>query len=65
MVEAYNLAGEILKGERETGLEINSIWEKSRFEKHRSVNGREFAYVMDHFVDCRLGWIICLPLLRG
>ncbi len=59
MVEAYNLAGEILNGKKEVGMELKSIWEKSRYEKCRSVNGKEFVYVMDdvkdHFADRRLG----------
>ena len=57
MVEAYNLAGEILKGEKETGKELKSIWEKSRFEKCRSVDGKDFVHVLDdlkdHFADRR------------
>ena len=57
MVEAHNLAGEILKGEKETGLELKSIWEKSRFEKCRSVDGKDFVHVLDdlkdHFADRR------------
>ena len=59
MVEAYNLAGVILKGERETFLELSSVWEKGRFEKCRTVNGKEFVHVLDdvkdHFADRRLG----------
>ena len=57
MVEAHNLAGEILKGERETGMELKSVWEKSRFEKCRSVDGKDFVHVLDdlkdHFADRR------------
>jgi len=59
MVEAYNLSGEILKGEKETELELTTIWEKSRFKKCRSVSGKDFVHVMDdvkdHFADRRLG----------
>jgi len=59
MVEAYNLAGVILKGEQETGVKLKSIWEKSRFKKCRSVDGREFVHVLDdlkdHFADRRTG----------
>ena len=59
MVEAYNLAGDILKGERETGMELMSIWEKSRFKKCRSVDGKDFVHVLDdlkdHFADRRTG----------
>ncbi len=57
MVEAHNLAGEILKGEKETGIVIKSIWEKSHFEKCRSVDGKDFVHVFDdlkdHFADRR------------
>lgn len=59
MVEAYNLAGEILNGEQEVGGELKSIWEKSRFKKCRSVDGKEFVHVLDdlkdHFADRRTG----------
>ena len=59
MVEAYNLAGEIWKREQEVGRELKSIWEKSRFKKCRSVDGREFVHVLDdlkdHFADRRTG----------
>ena len=59
MVEAYNLAGEILKREQEVGKELKSIWEKSRFKKCQSVDGREFVHVLDdlkdHFADRRTG----------
>jgi len=57
MVEAHNLAGEILKGEKETGRELKTIWEKSRYEKCRSADGKDFVHVLDdlkdHFADRR------------
>jgi hexosaminidase len=59
MFKAYNSAGEILKGEKDIAKELKSTWERSRFEKCRSVNGREFVYVLDdlkdHFADRRAG----------
>jgi hexosaminidase len=59
MVKAYNLAGEILKGEHEIDKELTTTWERSRFEKCRSDNGREFVHVLDdlkdHFADRRIG----------
>jgi hexosaminidase len=59
MVRAYNTAGEILKGEQEAGNELKTTWEKSRFEKCRSVNGKDFVWVLDdlkdHFADRRMG----------
>ena len=59
MVKAYKLAGEILKGEQEIDKELTATWERSRFEKCRTVNGREFVHVLDdlkdHFADRRVG----------
>ncbi len=59
MVNAYNLAGEILKEKNEVVTELTTTWEKSRFEKCRSVGGRKFNHVLDdlkdHFADRRLG----------
>ncbi len=57
LVEAHNLAGEILKGEQKVGKNLKTVWEKSRFEKCRTVNGKEFVHVLDdlkdHFADRR------------
>lgn len=59
MVEAHNIAGDILRGERETGKELTTIWEKSRYKKCRSVDGKDFVHVFDdlkdHFADRRTG----------
>ncbi len=59
MVNAYNLAGEILKEKQEVGKELKTTWEKSRFEKGRTVNGRKFVHILDdlkdHYADRRLG----------
>ncbi len=59
LVSAYNRAGNILKGKNDILVELKTTWEKSRFEKCRSVNGREFVWVLDdvkdHFADRRLG----------
>ncbi len=59
MVQAYNLAGDIRKEGEEVGKELKKVWEKSRFEKCGTVNGRKFIYVLDdlkdHFADRRLG----------
>jgi hypothetical protein len=59
MVKAHNLAGEILKEKQEAGTELTITWGKSRFEKCRTVNGREFVHILDdvkdHFADRRLG----------
>ncbi len=59
MVEAYNLAGELLKDKVEVTKRITATWEKSRFRKCRSVDGEDFVYVLDdvkdHLADRRLG----------
>jgi len=59
MVQSYNLAGNILKEKKKVGTELTTTWEKSRFEKCRTVNGRKFVHVLDdvkdHFADRRLG----------
>jgi hexosaminidase len=59
MVEAYNLAGDILTEGKEIETELTTTWEKSRFEKCRTVNGKEFVWVLDdlkdHWADRRMG----------
>ena len=58
MVEAYNLAGKILKDKELVEKSLKLTWEKSRFEKCRSANGKDFIHVLDdvkdHFADRRL-----------
>jgi hexosaminidase len=59
MVAAHELTGEILKEEASMWAKLTRIWEKSRFEKGRSVGGKEFLHVLDdvkdHFADRRKG----------
>jgi hypothetical protein len=59
MVEAYNLMGRILEAQEEMWQSLRKIWEKSRFPKNRTVDGRKFLWVMDdvkdHFADRREG----------
>ena len=59
LVEAHRLAGEILKEEASMWKKFTRVWEKSRFEKCRSVGGKDFLHVLDdvkdHFADRRLG----------
>ncbi len=59
LISAYNRAGNILKGKNEIMGELNTTWEKSRYEKCRTVNGKQFCHVLDdvkdHFADRRLG----------
>jgi len=59
MVEAHNLAGEILEEGKAMWAKFTAVWEKSRFTKCRSVGGEDFVHVLDdvkdHFADRRLG----------
>ncbi|MFH0759748.1 MAG: glycoside hydrolase family 20 zincin-like fold domain-containing protein [Bacteroidota bacterium] len=59
MVEAYNVADEIRKGEQAAAEELKSVWEKSQFKKCRSADGKDFVHVLDdlkdHFADRRTG----------
>lgn len=59
MVEAHNLAGEIVKKKVEVANRLTTTWEKSRFRKCRSVDGKDFVLVLDdvkdHLADRRLG----------
>jgi hexosaminidase len=59
LVEAYKLVDEIQKEEEEMWTKFTSIWEKSRYPKCRSVDGKDFVHVFDdvkdHFADRRLG----------
>ncbi len=59
MVEAHKLAGEILTEEEAMWVKFTRVWEKSQFEKCRSIGEEEFVHVFDdvkdHFADRRLG----------
>jgi len=59
MVEAYNLAGTILERGDWMWSELKKTWEKSRYEKGRSVGGRHFVHILDdlkdHYADRRPG----------
>jgi len=59
MVEAYNLTGSILEAQEEMWRNLTVTWEKSRFPKNRTVDGKEFVWVLDdvkdHFADRRKG----------
>ena len=59
MVEAFNLAGTILERGDWMWTRVKKTWEKSRYEKGRSVGGRHFVHVLDdvkdHFADRRPG----------
>jgi len=59
MVEAYNLMGRVLHAQDQTWEDLLGVWEKSRFPKNRTVDGKEFVWVLDdvkdHFADRRKG----------
>jgi len=59
MVEAYNLMGSILEAQEQMWENLTDVWEKGRFPKNRTVDGRQFVWVLDdvkdHFADRREG----------
>jgi len=59
LVEAYELVSEIQKEEVEMWSKFTNVWEKARFPKCQSVDGKVFIHVFDdvkdHFADRRLG----------
>ena len=52
-------AGMVLEKRHWVMKEMKSVWEKSRYEKGRSVGGKKFVHIMDdvkdHFADRRPG----------
>jgi len=59
MVEASNVVGSLIKWGNWMWGNLTEVWEKSRYEKGRSVNGKEFVHVLDdvkdHWADRRTG----------
>lgn len=59
MVEASNKLSSLITWGGWMWKNVNSTWEKSRFEKGRSVGGRDFVHVLDdvkdHPADRRIG----------
>lgn len=59
LLEVNHKVGEILKDQNEMWIAFNGVWEKGRYEKGRSVEGKDFIHVFDdvkdHFADRRLG----------
>lgn len=57
MIKAWQLAGKILDGEKDMMEKLTTVWEKSRYKKCRTVDGKEFYHVLDdlkdHFADRR------------
>lgn len=64
LIGAYDTARAIVRERVAMFQELKTVWEKSRFEKGRSVNGRKFIHVLDdtkdHWADRRadLSYII-------
>ena len=56
---AHSLVARILEERKLMWRDLKAVWEKSRFEKGRSVGGRKFVHVLDdlkdHFADRRPG----------
>ncbi len=59
MVEANNAVSALLERREWMWSNLTKVWEKSRYEKGRSVGGRDFLHVLDdlkdHWADRRLG----------
>ncbi|MGV3503175.1 MAG: beta-N-acetylhexosaminidase [Adhaeribacter sp.] len=59
LVEVSNKIGALDSWGKGMWENVMQVWEKSRYEKNRNVNGREFLHVMDdvkdHFADRRIG----------
>lgn len=59
LVEAYHIVEQINTNQWKMWNSFEEVWEKSRFEKCRSVEGKDFVHVFDdvkdHFADRRLG----------
>lgn len=59
LVEAHKLVTLILKEQETTWSMLTDVWEKARFEKCRSTDGKDFTHILDdvkdHFADSRLG----------
>ncbi|HRE52758.1 MAG TPA: beta-N-acetylhexosaminidase [Flavitalea sp.] len=59
LINAHKTVGAIISELEGFWPGFTAVWEKSRFKKGRSVNGRDFVYIMDdvkdHIGDRRLG----------
>jgi len=51
MVDARDKVQAIIDGLYDTYGRVKTVWEKSRFEKGRSVDGRDFVHIMDDVKD--------------
>jgi len=59
LTAAHNLVAKILTDRERMWQNLKAVWEKSRYEKGRSVGGRKFVHILDdlkdHFADRRPG----------
>jgi hypothetical protein len=51
LVEASNRVGSLITWSNWMWKNLTATWEKSRFEKGRSVGGRDFVHIMDDVKD--------------
>lgn len=58
-MKAYTMTSQLMKLQSETWQSLKRTWQKSRYEKGRSVGEKKFVHVFDdvkdHFADRRLG----------
>ena len=59
LTAAHNLMAQILADRERMWKNLKAVWEKSRYEKGRSVGGKKFVHILDdlkdHFADRRPG----------
>ncbi len=59
LLEVNKAVGDILSNQNEMWDNLKTVWQKSRFEKGMSVNGKHFVHILDdvkdHFADRRVG----------
>ena len=59
MVEAFTLIGRVFESQTKMWESLTRTWEKSRFPKGHTVEGKEFVWVLDdvkdHYADRRVG----------
>jgi hypothetical protein len=57
LLSAFRLANSVVEDRKRTFAGLEEIWEKSRFPKGQSLNGREFVHILDdtkdHWADRR------------
>ena len=53
LVRAHSIVNNILEDRAEMWQGLKAVWEKSRYPKGRSVNGRDFVHILDDLKDHR------------